>query len=293
MVIINYKGGQLANRILSFAHFAANSIEYGYALYNPEFDEYNQYFDSPNKNDFKGHPISITLFKNHFLDRVFSRIFRLWADISHPAFSITPIYTLYRIFKSHDRKSLIFDLNNKEFVQAAINKRVITEGWLFRDYSSFEKHQELLRQFFTPIEKYRQDVDKLISIAKAKADIIVGVHIRRGDYIRYAGGQWFFSDEVYADKMKQVQTHFNRQQQRCVFLICTNDSVNDEKFNGLDILTDKRHFITDMYSLAACDCIIGPPSTFSIWASFYGKVPLTQIFSKEDIIQIGSYKNLC
>ena len=31
--------------------------------------------------------------------------------------------------------------------------------------------------------------------------------------------------------------------------------------------------IGDLYSLAACDYIIGPPSTYTQWASFYGQVP--------------------
>lgn len=32
--------------------------------------------------------------------------------------------------------------------------------------------------------------------------------------------------------------------------------------------------IEDLYALSKCDYIFGPPSTFSMWASFYGEVPL-------------------
>ena len=35
--------------------------------------------------------------------------------------------------------------------------------------------------------------------------------------------------------------------------------------------------VEDLYALAACDYIIGPPSTFSRWASFYGKTPLWEM----------------
>jgi hypothetical protein len=38
-------------------------------------------------------------------------------------------------------------------------------------------------------------------------------------------------------------------------------------------LAGPGHFIEDLYALASCDYIIGPPSTFSQWASFYGNVP--------------------
>ena len=53
-----------------------------------------------------------------------------------------------------------------------------------------------------------------------------------------------------------------------------------------------RHFITDLYCMASCDGIIGPPSTFSQWASFYGKVPLSFIFTKDDVIQLREYKHV-
>jgi hypothetical protein len=37
--------------------------------------------------------------------------------------------------------------------------------------------------------------------------------------------------------------------------------------------------VEDLYSLARCDYLLGPPSTFSLWASFYGNVPLHQMAS--------------
>ena len=294
MVINNYKGGQLANRVLSFGHLLASSIEHQYKLYNPEFDEYNQFFEGPSKNKFNNYPISITLFNNHFADRVFSRLFRLWADITHHLFSRTPFYLLVRIFKTHDKKGLIFDLNDPAFIIAAQTKTVITQGWLFRDYVNYNKYQDEIRQFFTPVEKYKLEVKKIMDELRMQADIVIGVHIRRGDYIRYAGGRYFYEDEIYADKMLQIQKIFAAKGKRCAFIICTNGAINTNNFPPeLNICTGNRHFITDLYCLAACNVIIGPPSTFSIWASFYGKIPLTQINSKEEQMQLGEYVNLC
>ena len=58
--------------------------------------------------------------------------------------------------------------------------------------------------------KYRDDIAHIFEIkptiqAKVncwmnthpEADINLGLHIRRGDYIRWQGGKYFFSDEVY------------------------------------------------------------------------------------------------
>jgi Glycosyl transferase family 11 len=294
MVINNYKGGQLANRILSFAHLLANSIGHQYKLYNPEFDEYNPYFEGSSKNHFNNYPVSVTLFRNHFADRAFSRLFRLWADITHKLFTRTPFYVLYRIFKSHDKRNIVFDLNDAAFVKDARTKTVITEGWLFRDYDNFNKYENEIRQFFAPVEKYKSEVNKIMEGLRQQADMVIGVHIRRGDYIRYAAGRWFFDDAVYAGKMQQVQNKMSASGKRCIFLICSNDKIDPANFPPeLKLYTGNRHFIVDLYCLAACDGIIGPPSTFSIWASFYGKIPLAQINSKDDTIELGEYVNLC
>jgi len=294
MVINNYKGGQLANRIYAFGHFIANSMEYGYPLFNPEFDEYVPYFEATSKNYFDGYPISVTLFKQHFADRVFSRLFRLWADITHQLFTRTPFYILYRQFKTYDKKNIIFDLNDPSFVQDARQKKVITEGWIMRDHTNFIKHADTIRRFFAPVEKYRLMVDELMGATKKEADVIIGVHIRRGDYFRYNGGIWYYPDEVYLEKMQQIQQQMMAKGKTCAFLICSNEEINTSNYSSqLKLITGKRHFMVDLYGLAQCDGIIGPPSTFSQWASFYGKVPLTYIFSKEDTIQIGEYVHAC
>ena len=173
-------------------------------------------------------------------------------------------------------------------------KTVIVEGWLFRDYASFNKYENNIRQFFTPVEKYKSAVKKIIDELRSQADTVIGVHIRRGDYARHADGRWYFDDAVYADKMQQVQNKIAVQGRRCIFLICSNETINAGNFPAtLKLCTGNRHFIVDLYCLAACDGIIGPPSTFSIWASFYGKIPLAQIYTKDDVIELGEYVNLC
>ena len=293
MVIMNYKGGQLANRIYLFSHFIANSIEHGYHLYNPEFDEFTSFFEATRRNNFNGHLISTTIFKNHFADRAFSRLFRLWADITHKFFTRTPWYILYRIFKTNDKSGFNFNLNDPAFIDEAKNKKLVVEGWTFRDHPNLLKHSDSIRQFFTPVEKYRKEVAKEMEQIRAAADVVIAVHIRRGDYIRYNGGRWFYTDEVYADKMMQIQQQMKSKGKSCIFFISSNDVINPNNFpTSLKIVAASRHFITDLYCMASCDGIIGPPSTFSQWASFYGKVPLSFIFTKDDVIQLREYKHV-
>ena len=51
----------------------------------------------------------------------------------------------------------------------------------------------------------------------------------------------------------------------------------------------------DLYTLSICDCIIGPFSSYSRWASFIGEVPLcfleskSQQFTKDGFSKIIDY----
>ena len=290
MIINNYKGGQLANRIFIFAHLMANSLEYKYVLINPEFDEFEPYFESTQANYFNGYSISTRLHKLYMVHQLLRRGIRFFTDCTHLFFTNTPWYILYRIFKSHDAKGIEFNLNDTTFIQAVKNKNVILQGWAFRDHISFDKHADVIRSLFVPIKKYNQLVQQQMLEAKASANMVFGIHIRRGDYKQFEGGKYYFDDAVYIDKMWQLYNQQKAKGNTCCFLICTNEPIDINRFPGEFILfAQKRHFITDLYCLAACNGIIGPPSTFSAWASFYGKVPIHQFHAENELIILKSY----
>jgi hypothetical protein len=110
----------------------------------------------------------------------------------------------------------------------------------------------------------------------------VGVHIRKGDYANFKNGIYFFTNETYLEKMKTIVDLFK--DKKVGFLLCSNEAVDLSAFQGLTTFNSSGQFIEDIYSLAQCDCIIGPPSTFSKWACFYGQVPLCS-FTKDQQIQ--------
>jgi len=45
-----------------------------------------------------------------------------------------------------------------------------------------------------------------------------------------------------------------------------------------------------MYGFARCDYLIGPPSTFTMWASFYGQVPLNIICRNDQPQAIDDFR---
>ena len=57
-------------------------------------------------------------------------------------------------------------------------------------------------------------------------------------------------------------------------------------FGDLQVHFGPGHIVEDMYAMAEADLLIGPPSTYTGWASFYGKVPLVVMESADDSVEI-------
>jgi hypothetical protein len=154
---------------------------------------------------------------------------------------------------------------------------LITDGWLFRDLKNVAKHSEQIRSFFRPAEKYARNVSGLVSAARQECDLLVGVHIRQGDYIRWLNGKYHFRTEEYVALMKRFAISLGTKRIR--FMICSNVAQNLQAFDGLNYIMGSNHQLEDMYAFAQCDYLIGPPSTYTMWASFYGLVPLFTVNS--------------
>ena len=77
------------------------------------------------------------------------------------------------------------------------------------------------------------------------------------------------------------------------FLICTNETFDPVIFKGLNILYQQGNdILVDLYGLSCCDYLMGPPSTFSQWASFYGKVPLKLLYSPNETFSLQDFKRI-
>jgi len=147
-----------------------------------------------------------------------------------------------------------------------------------------QKHSDEIKRYFEPVDSIQTNVKRLIDKSRKQGDILIGLHIRRGDYKKYCGGKYYYSIKDYTTKMHDAERLFNGK--RVSFLICSNNiwRSNGNLFDGHSITFGTHHLVEDMYSLAQCDYIIGPPSTYSMWASFYGNVPIYIIKNIKDNI---------
>ena len=60
--------------------------------------------------------------------------------------------------------------------------------------------------------------------------------------------------------------------------------MDEEAFPSFDVVLGNGQIVEDMYAFAACDYIVGPPSTYTGWASFYGDKGLYFIRNTADEI---------
>lgn len=274
MVIIGKRSGQLGNRLFVFAHFIANAIEFNYELSNPSFYGYAHYFTNLKNDFFCRYPQNKTILKPYkslleFYCKALTRSILLCNKARILNLTI-PIMDSSKISTSGES----LDLSNKDFQELITSHKIllVTDGWLFRDLKNVAKHSEVIRRFFVPAEKYERNVSRLISKARQECDVLVGVHIRQGDYKRWLNGQYYFSTDSYVTLMKRFSKSLG--DKRIRFLICSNVTQDESVFAGLDYVMGNNHQLEDLYAFAQCDYLIGAPSTYTMWASFYGSVPL-------------------
>lgn len=148
------------------------------------------------------------------------------------------------------------------------------------DYHITEEEHKKLKHIFSGSRTCSDYLNKVFE-NRSENDIFCGVHIRRGDYKSYQNGAWYFDDKTYNLFMIQFKQLFPKN--RVKFVVVSNENVDYSKFSVDVIHTNSRSAIFDLYTLSMCDYIIGPHSTFSMWASFYGRKPLEFLYKNKNI----------
>lgn len=177
-----------------------------------------------------------------------------------------------------------------------------TKGWQTRkDIRFIQQTKKELQKIFRPKEEIMNKASALITELRQNSELVIGVHIRRGDYENWNNGRFFYSLKEYHHFMLRLQELYNNKS--ISFFISSNEDFPLEIFkkcNCQRFENEASSAILDLYTLSLCDRIIGPISSFSRWASFIGDVPLcfletnNQTFTEESfspIIDFFHFKN--
>ncbi|MBN2779199.1 MAG: hypothetical protein JXR36_16325 [Bacteroidales bacterium] len=152
-----------------------------------------------------------------------------------------------------------------------------------------QKYANELKTLFTPNLEITREVEVYFQSVRKVSEIICGVHIRYGDYKTWQGGKYYYSIKQYHSVMLKVKELFSTQ--LISFFISSNEHIDLLQFTDCNcfILPDSTS-TKDLYGLSISDYIIGPPSTFSGWASFHGNTPLHFIEKPDAKINLASFK---
>lgn len=163
----------------------------------------------------------------------------------------------------------------------------IIDGWEHRhDTSYISEQKERLIRLFAPAVEVQKKIKKTLSNYDG---ITIGVHIRRGDYIDWCNGAYYYADEVYVRIMEELAAEAKQKGKKIRFLICSNEPFYAKQTGLNSIRIPNADGITDLYGLASCDYIVGPPSSYSQWASYYGNVPLCLILNEEQKVSLNDF----
>lgn len=160
-----------------------------------------------------------------------------------------------------------------DFIHAAEDSRIhLWNCWLYTDFKALEKHKDEVRRRLSLRDIYTDAAHAVLAKARADEAVLIGVHVRRTDYKEWQNGRLYFSTEQYREWMRQCVSVSSKPVH---FVICSDERLDEEAFrSGFEHVTfSHESLMTDMAVLSGCDYILGPPSTFSGFASFLGNVP--------------------
>jgi hypothetical protein len=269
MIVIGQAYGRLANRLVLYAHVIAAAIDHGAEVANPSLGaRFAPYFPAIADDAWCRFPARPR-------DRTPGPLRRraAYGATIGAALAVRPLGGAVgapRVLRLRDHERM--DIGAPAFGRLlAAHRLVVIQGWRFRADAACAAHREVVKAHLAPApDRLARAVDRVATVRRS-GRLVVGVHVRRGDYARFRGGRYLYSHTAYRAAMEAVQAGFADRD--VAFLVCSDEPVPVEAFAGLDVTPGPGHELDDLLALASCDRIVGPPSTYSRWAAFLGDVP--------------------
>lgn len=169
-----------------------------------------------------------------------------------------------------------------------------TKGWnTMNDTRYLAQTKSELQHIFRPRQEIVEKAEAMIAEIRKEADIVVGVHIRHGDYKDFFGGKFYYSLDEYHHIMINIQKLYK--DKRVAFFISSNESFSVDIFSECNCYRfgkEPSGDILDLHTLSLCDRIVGPWSTYSRWASFIGEVPLCCLKDNNHIMALDNFSKV-
>ncbi|MBN1597133.1 MAG: alpha-1,2-fucosyltransferase [Bacteroidales bacterium] len=282
MLILNKRLGRRSNILFQFASVIANAIEYDYKVINYNFQEFYRDHKGTERGKIPQADITVQFLNNKFLTKVCRKILFSVSDLIKILFP-------KNYYKNYTGENQSLQLNSKSFLKKVKKSFFLIDGWWYEDIESFVTHSSVLRKIFTPSDFVKEKLKEYFDLFSDN-EYLVGVHIRWGDYRTWKNGKFNFSLETYRKYMEDLLKLNELRNRKIRFLICSDEEVHIDILKPLPCIKGPGSDIEDLYCLSQCSLILGPPSSFSAWASFYGDKPLYLIKNVNDKIRLEDFK---
>ncbi len=258
-MVVLFKGyNNHSNRLLQTVHLEAFCMEHGLKFYNPSFWRMKGLYGIKGKSS----------------DAL------IWSILC----TLNKIRVLPKIKFNQGGKQ-------QEYEQILLRKKLVfVHGWRFRNLELTEKFQKelvgkysILPELFDANELYK-DVLKI----DRSAYNLVGVHVRRGDYRTWKNGIYYFEDAVYQMYMDNLNAELSKATgKQTLFIVFSNETLQIQPSDS--VILSKNPWYVDQKIMSLCDFLIGPPSTFTLWASYLGDARYYQITDDSGEIKLEQF----
>jgi len=288
MLIQLWERGQLCNRLCFSAQVMAFALEHKLGVLNPTLAPYRALFPNVHRNPLGLFPRSAAVFPpvGHLA------IFQLLKAINHSKKARRWLNCVRNTeLEEIPERNAFYRLDVEAFTRFMDKKNIIISGFGLALCASelVAKHQAQICDYFRFSDSEKTKVCRVLG-EKRGAGILVGVHIRRGDYKTYLGGRYYWDREAYLQIVRTIKHQLYPA--KAQFLFCSNEAdFFNHEFPEESILTSGG-IAGDLLSLSMCDLIVGPPSTFSLWAAFMGSTPLAKFESATECLSAATVETV-
>ena len=256
----------MCNRILWFVHTLATAIDLKTNIVHPFGKEIRSFSDL--------HPEAIPEIKIH--------CFNLGRFI--------PVDVLHGWLQGGSAKQKEYCDGNVERCRIWLERgatNLLLWNWNFRNDGAVVRHRKKIVAYLLAKDAHCVRPNEIVGNARSDGVVVVGVHVRRGDY-REAAPNWFYDDATYLRFMKDFEMSHGG---RVKFVAVSNEPVDDSFFkeNGIDLVVASGTPQEDVVTLSLCDYIMGPPSTFSWWAAYYGDKPRVSLRGRDEAVSLDRF----
>ena len=272
----------MANRLILATHLVAFCRDRGVTLLNPTLEEYAPYFTGPAHDLFGRYPSRRSRVRPTPSRRLL--LSRAVAGLCVRLERTAGRRLVVRLKPSHP-----LDLGDWPPGRGASPSVIFLAGYGFQCQGQLARQLPAIREYFRPVPAVEAEVRSAVATARRECDVLVGVHVRHGDYRTWEEGRWFFPLAQYAHVMRQAAGLFPDRRVR--FLMCSDEAQDPAELADLPVAWGPGGEASDLFALAECDSIIGPmASTYARWAAFYGGKPLYPLSDWEKPLTLDSFQ---